>query len=92
MMINLHTCPLSVSPGVNELIRQGYDILPFLSRHRSKDWGNLSDEEKAFNDYVMGKQHGTLWSVYTISSGADIWVLTNLTNAVRTTVMLPHEH
>jgi len=44
------------TPGTLSLQEQGIQLLTYLHRHLSGDWGDLDDEDKAENDFSI--EHG----------------------------------
>jgi hypothetical protein len=79
---------LYITAGVSELIRQGTDITPYLSRHFRGDWGDIGQEDKAANHHAL-KYNGRLLSAYHITPDITLWILTQQGS---TTVMYPYEY
>ena len=62
----------------------------FLTRHVSREWGDLSDEDRKENDYRL--EHGfRLLSSYRTNTGDKLWVITESDRTV-TTLLLPEEY
>lgn len=66
------------------------EILSFLKRHISGDWGDLGDEDKAENESSL-KEGNRIMSVYRSLEGEKIYVITEWDRSV-TTVLLPDEY
>ena len=60
-----------------------------LSRHASGDWGELSEQDKAFNDECL-VTGGQILSEYTIQ-GNKIWIVTSSDRSV-TTILFPYAY
>lgn len=66
------------------------EIYRGIDRHVCGDWGNVSDADRAENEFSL--LHGfRLLSVYETKSGVRFWVLTEADRTV-TTVLLPEEN
>ena len=61
-----------------------------LSRHLSRDWGELEGDDWFLNDraLVVG---GRLFSEYSTEEGEKFWIITSSDRSV-TTVLLPREY
>lgn len=79
-----------ITDDVLQAIKDDYlsiqELKQALERHKAGDWGNLSDMDKAVNDYAL-KIHARIMSAYIIR-GIRIWVVTEDKGTV-TTVLLP---
>ena len=74
----------------------GGEIGVCLARHFSGDWGDICDEDKEMNTEALtrdghGYLSGRIMSVYTLSCGEKIWIITEWDESV-TTVLLPREY
>ena len=77
------------TPGALSLEEQGVNLLTYLHRHLSGDWGDLDDEDKAENDFSI--EHGfRILSAYNTPSGR-LWIITEADRSV-TTFLLPSEY
>ena len=77
------------TPGALDIAENGIDLLIYLQRHLTGDWGDLCPEDKAENDFSL--QHGyRLLSSYNTPSG-KLWVITESDRSV-TTFLLPEEY
>jgi hypothetical protein len=66
------------------------DPLEFLSRHQAGDWGDLTEEDKAENEYSV--LHGfRILSAYALTTGVKIWLITEADRSA-TTILLPSEY
>lgn len=62
----------------------------FLSRHRSRDWGEVSRDDAKANDLAL--EEGTrLLSVYQTSKGERLWIITEADRS-STCILLPEEY
>ena len=77
---------LLATPGTLEL---GIDLLPYLERHASCDWGDMCPEDKQENDYSLTR-HLRLFSAYETPQG-KIWIITEADRSA-TTILLPDEY
>lgn len=79
------------TPGTLEaLARANQQPGHFLNRHLSGDWGELSNEDKAENEYSL--QHGfRILSSYKTATGEKLWLITEADRSV-TTLLLPEEY
>lgn len=78
------------TPRINDLIADGeLNPLIYLHRHLNGDWGDLSDEDKAENEYSVDKDLRLL-SAYETPAG-KIWIITEADRSA-TTILLPEEY
>ena len=77
------------TPGALILVENGVNLLKYLERHLSGDWGDLDDEDKAENDFSV-KNGFRILSAYDTPSGR-LWVITEADRSV-TTFLLPEEY
>lgn len=79
------------SPGALAILQKaGQDPGEFLARHVSRDWGDVSWQDREENDY--GLEHGLrLLSVYRTNAGDKLWIITEADRSA-TTLLLPEEH
>ena len=77
------------TPGALVLAGNGVNLLKYLERHLSGDWGDLDDEDKAENDFSV-KNGFRILSAYNTPSGR-LWVITEADRSV-TTFLLPEEY
>jgi len=61
-----------------------------LQRHTAGDWGDLSAEDVAANEYALGKPL-RLFSAYEHSGHPKIWIITEADRSV-TTVLYPEDY
>jgi hypothetical protein len=64
-------------------------MVALLSRHRTGDWGDLCDEDRAANDEAVAGE-GRILSAYTVGD-VKLWVITEWDRSV-TTLLLPEEY
>jgi hypothetical protein len=80
-----------MTTGVSELIHRGvFDAVPYLQRHLSGDWGDLSDDDRQQNDAAL-KQGDRLLSSYQVSPTLKLWIITEWDRSV-TTLLFPDEY
>ena len=85
------------TPGALEVVRDhGLDVVGLLHRHRSGDWGTVSDHDARANDLAL--QNGArVLSAYDLPSsggrapGGRLWIITEADRSA-TTVLLPSEY
>lgn len=79
------------TPGALEaLAESNQSAQEFLQRHVYGDWGNVSDEDKAANEYDLAHS-GRLLSSYRTAKGVKLWVITEADRS-STCVLLPSEY
>ena len=77
------------TPGALELAEQGIDLLAYLNRHLSGDWGDLCQEDKAENNFSLANGFRLL-SAYDTPAGS-LWIITEADRSA-TTFLLPDEY
>ena len=77
------------TPGALELAEQGVDLLAYLLRHLSGDWGDLCQEDKSENEFSVKNGYRIL-SSYTTPQG-KLWIITEADRSA-TTFLLPEEY
>ena len=79
------------TPGAIEALEQasinGFEL---LSRHHRGDWGDLSEDDKAENEFSVDK-YLRIFSSYRISDDEKVWIITEADRSV-TTLLLPSEY
>lgn len=79
------------TPGALDALESaGQHPTDLLNRHVAGDWGDLSDEDKAENDFSLDKQL-RIFSAYILSNGVKVWVITEADRSA-TTLLLPEEY
>ena len=84
-----HPGSIVATPGALELAQQGIDLLDYLARHLTGDWGDLCDVDKTENDFSL-KNGFRLLSAYTTPCG-KLWIITEADRSA-TTFLLPDEY
>lgn len=91
------TGQLLVSRGVDEMIRAESDgtvmleqLIGFMRRHTSCDWGDLCDEDKDVNNHAL-ECGARILSAYHLLDGTKIWIITEADRSV-TTILFPSEY
>ena len=78
------------TPGALEVVRDhGLDVVGLLHRHRSGDWGAVSDHDARANDHAVG-ECTRIFSAYE-TAGGRLWIITEADRSA-TTVLLPSEY
>jgi hypothetical protein len=67
------------------------DIMNAIQRHANGDWGELDEHDKKLNDDAVKSGEDRILSKYTLSSGNQVYVITEWDRSV-TTVLYPHEY
>lgn len=88
------------TPGAIELLEKlQRSVWPYLSRHLSGDWGDLSADDRTANDESL-KDGSRILSAYIVEGEGDdatkLWLITEAAdengNRVATTALLPEEY
>ena len=75
------------TPGALAL---GVDLLLYLRRHASGDWGELDAHDRAANERAL-KDSSRVFSAYEVPTGDRLWIITEADRSV-TTFLLPEEY
>lgn len=75
--------------ALSALLEAGDTPLPYLHRHASGDWGELSDEDRAANAEAV-TQGERIVSAYSTPAGL-LWIITEWDRSA-TTILLPDEY
>lgn len=79
------------TPGALEALESSLQSpAEFLMRHASGDWGDLSDDDMAGNEFGI-KTGCRLLSSYLTATGQRLWVITEAQRDL-TTLLLPDEY
>lgn len=79
------------TPGALEAMKEaGDEPTLYLLRHQTGDWGDLEEEDKAENDFSLGRAL-RLFSAYHLKDGTKIWIITEADRSA-TTILLPSEY
>ena len=79
------------TPGALEALESsGQTPAEFLTRHATGDWGDLSADDIAENEFSI-KNGFRLLSSYLTASGQRLWVITEAQRDL-TTLLLPDEY
>ena len=85
---------LVVTRGVAEEMSQSSDFERFVrkvfSRHATGDWGDMCEEDKAYNDEAL-VNGGRLFSSYNYNEDTKIWIITEWDRSA-TTILFPEEY
>jgi hypothetical protein len=75
--------------GVIELMEKGLDVLPYIGKHVTGDWGTQSASDKRENDYSVNRNLRILSSYHT--EFGKIWIITEADRS-STTILKPDEY
>jgi len=79
------------TPGALAALQESQDSFwSYLQRHSNGDWGEVNAEDSAENELSL-REGFRLLSVYTITSGIKIWVITERDRSA-TTILLAEEY
>lgn len=80
------------TPGaLKALSEEGEEVLRYLSRHASGDWGDLDDHDRRENERSV-KNGWRILSSYRIGeNGTKVWIITEADRSC-TTILLPSEY
>ena len=94
MTVAINMGRLLMTRGVNDLVAENEAFAKFvmssLTRHRSGDWGNLTDEDKQENELSL-KAGYRLLSAYEVKGLPKIWIITEADRSA-TTILFPDEY
>ena len=76
--------------ALQSLAEAGQAVNDLLRRHQAGDWGEIGDEDRQQNEQALDDE-GRLMSVYTLTTGVAVWVITEADRSV-TTVLLPDDY
>lgn len=83
--------PVYATPGALDAFESANDsTLVFLMRHAAGDWGDVCEEDRLANEFALENEL-RLFSVYHLSDGTKIWIITEADRSV-TTILLPSEY
>ncbi len=90
---------VNMTPGVMGLIEgeklEFADVISFLARHLSGDWGELDGHDRRRNEDAL-REGSRLFSAYRTTAGEKLWVITEAASdggfRASTTVLLPDEY
>lgn len=87
-----HLGGLSLTTGAEwAFLESGVSPKDYVARHARGDWGQVSDDDRAENEFAIGKEL-RIWSVYSLpETEQKIWVITEADRS-RTTILLPEEY
>jgi len=94
MTVTINMGRLLMTRGVNDQVAEDEAFSKFimnsLTRHRSGDWGNLTDEAKQENELSL-KEGYRLLSAYESEGLPKIWIITEADRSA-TTILFPDEY
>jgi hypothetical protein len=77
------------TPGALVLAEKGVNLIAYLGRHLSGDWGDICKEDKQENDFSV-KNGFRILSAYNTRLG-KLWIITEADRSA-TTFLLPEEY
>ena len=85
---------IAVTAGISYKMSQSRDFKRFVRksflRHATRDWGEMCEEDKAYNDYAL--EHGErLFSSYNYNEDTKIWIITEWDRSA-TTILFPSDY
>ena len=94
MTVAINMGRILMTRGVNDLVAEDEAFAKFvtgsLTRHRSGDWGDLTDEDKQENELSL-KAGYRLLSAYESKGLPKIWIITEADRSA-TTILFPDEY
>ena len=79
------------TPGALAALEEACEsFLGYLTRHESRDWGEIPPEDWEENEFSIINELRIL-SAYTLRNGTKIWIITEADRSV-TTILLPTEY
>ena len=82
---------LVATPGALDALKEAaVGFLPYVNRHLSGDWGEISHEDAAENDLSL-REGFRLLSAYSLPTGCKIWLITEADRSA-TTILLPEDY
>lgn len=82
---------LVATPGaLAAMTEAGQNPVGLLRRHQSGDWGEVCPDDAAENELSVAEGFRVM-SVYTLTSGVKVWVITEADRSA-TTILLPDEY
>ena len=90
-MATLELGRIVATPGALTAMREAHqEAWSFLQRHLDGDWGEVSADDQEENELSL-KEGFRIMSVYTLSTGVKIWIITEADRS-STTILLPDEY
>jgi hypothetical protein len=77
------------TPGALNLAEHGVNLMDYLQRHLSGDWGDLTRDDQQENEFSL-KNGFRILSAYNTMSGR-LWIITEADRSA-TTFLLPSEY
>ena len=81
---------LSTPGAIEAATTSGDNLLMYVARHASGDWGTVDTADRQANDEAL-VAGARLLSAYLLRDGTKIWIITEADRAA-TTVLLPDEY
>lgn len=90
-MAKFHLGQVVATIGALAALEDAQDnLMPYLHRHASGNWGDVPPEDAAENELSLLEGYRII-SAYTIQEGVKIWVITEADRS-STTILLPEEY
>ena len=82
---------LVATPSALKAIEEaGTSFFEYIRRHLNGDWGDICKEDAKENEFSL-KNDLRLMSIYTLSNGVKIWIITEADRST-TTILLPEDY
>ena len=78
-----------ITPGARDDLELK-DVISCLVRHAGGDFGDVSEEDKAYNEEAL-EDEGRIMSAYHDRNDVKFWIITEW-DRLATTILLPHEY
>lgn len=78
-----------ITPGAHDDLDLK-DVASSLVRHAGGDFGDMSEEDKAYNEEAL-ETGGRIMSAYRDRNGVKFWIITEYDRSA-TTILLPEEY
>jgi hypothetical protein len=94
LSLNIRFLPgrVVLTPGATEAFKDNpeADLLDYLIRHLTGDWGEIDDHDRNANEEAL-RNGNRLLSAYTLPEGRTLWFLTEADRSA-TTALTPEEY
>jgi hypothetical protein len=94
LVLTIRFLPGSVllTPGAAQALKENEDadLLDYLIRHLTGDWGNIDSHDRKVNEEALRNEQRLL-SCYTLPDGRALWLITEADRST-STFLLPEEY
>jgi hypothetical protein len=82
---------LHITEGARDALDEsGQPAVYFIDRHKRGDWSEMSEDDRAENEFSIGKRL-RIFSAYLTLKGEKLWVITEADRR-STTILMPSEY